>query len=136
MKINPFIHNSPNYYLSIDKNRGYADFIFSDSVSLEVVNNAFLDLIKHPSFRHNMDACYDYSDAIIETTMQEVEKHAQFVGQYTDKRGGHYKLALVSNETLNSALLNVYKLLISKTSIEVEVFGSRRQALNWLNKRN
>ncbi len=81
-----------------------------------------------------MNACYDFCEAIIETDMKELEQHAEFVSQHTHRRGTSYKLAMVTDETLNSALLNVYRLLISKTTIEAEVFGSKKQALHWLNQ--
>jgi len=81
-----------------------------------------------------MNACYDYSNAIIETAIRDVERHAQFVAKYLDKRGRSYRLALVSDETLNSALLNVYCLQISKTQVEAEVFTSKPMALRWLSQ--
>jgi len=120
------------YEIIFDIKRGFAELSFHGSVDLELINTAFLGLMNHPSFRHNMNACYDYDKAIIETDMRDVEQHAQFVSQYLNERGSQYRLALVSNETLNSALLNVYRLLISKTEVEAEVFGSKKQALQWL----
>ena len=120
------------YEILIESNKDYVEVRFFGGVTLDLVNSAFLELLGHQSFRHNMNACYDYTDAIIETDMKELEQHADFVGQYLHRRGSHYKLALVTNETLNSALLNVYKLLISKTTIEAEVFGSKKQSLIWL----
>ncbi len=134
MKIVEQRHLNSHFEIYIDKGAGYADLLFHGGVSLEVINESLLSLIGHPAFRHNMNACYDYSDAIIETTMRDVENHAHFVEEYTGKRGANYKLALVTNETLNAAILNVYKLRISKTSIEAEIFGTKKQALTWLKK--
>ena len=128
---------NPNSQLSrfeilLHKSSKYADIRFNGRVSLEIANGAFTDLLEHKLFKHNINACYDFTDAIIETDMKELEQHAEFVSQHVHRRGTHYKLAMVTNETLNSALLNVYRLLISKTTIEAEVFATKKQALSWL----
>lgn len=120
----------------INNKNSFADVRFFGGVTLELANSALLQIMEHHSFRHNMDACYDFTDAIIETDMKELEQHSEFVRQHVGRRGSHYKLALVTDETLNSALLNVYKLVISKTTIEAEVFGSKKQSLIWLNSKH
>ena len=79
-----------------------------------------------------MNACYDYSHANSEVEMAAIQEHSQFVAKHLDLRGQNYKLALVSNDTLNNALLSVYKLLISKTSVEAEVFCDKAKAIRWL----
>ena len=131
--INPNSQHS-RFNIVLNNNVDYADLRFFGCVTLEIANNAFKQLLDHSLFRHNMNACYDFCEAIIETDMKELEQHAEFVSQHTHRRGTSYKLAMVTDETLNSALLNVYRLLISKTTIEAEVFGSKKQALHWLNQ--
>lgn len=118
--------------IEINNELGIAFLKFENVVTLDSINYAFIELINHPDFKHNMNACYDYSSAMIETAIRDVERHAQFVSKYLDKRGSSYRLALVSDETLNSALLNVYRLLISKTEVEAEVFTSKPMAVRWL----
>ncbi len=118
--------------IKIDTESGIAFLTFENEVTLDSINYAFIELINHPDFTFNMNACYDYSNAMIETAIRDVERHAQFVAKYLDKRGNSYRLALVSDETLNSALLNVYRLLISKTEVEAEVFTSKPMAVRWL----
>ena len=118
--------------LSVDSDRCLAELTFTGSVTLDLINGAFLKLIDHPSFRTNMHACYDYSQAIIETSMRDVEAHLQFVLQNLSKRGSNYKLALVSCETLNTGILNVYKVRISKSTMEAKLFVTKKQALQWL----
>ncbi len=121
-----------SYQVIIDKKSEYADLRFTGGVTLAIANQAFSDLLSHKLFKCNIPAIYDFSGAIIETDMKELEQHAAFISQHIQRRGTHYKLAMVSSETLNSALLNVYRLLISKTTIEAEVFASKKQALHWL----
>ncbi|MBV1911820.1 MAG: hypothetical protein KUG78_21180 [Kangiellaceae bacterium] len=127
---------STRYKIKVDSQNDYAVIRFLGGVTLELANSAFLDLLDHRSFRQNMDACYDFTGAIIEMDMKELEQHAEFVAQHLHQRGSHYKLAMVTDETLNSALLSVYKLLISKTSVDAEVFGSTKQSLVWLNSKD
>ena len=93
----------------------FADLVFRGAVTLDLLNNSFIRLIEHPSFRYNMNVCYDYSDAYPEIEMPSIEKHAHFVGENLHRRGNTYKLAMVTNDTLVTALLSVYKLLISRT---------------------
>ncbi|MDQ7048156.1 MAG: hypothetical protein Q9M92_00915 [Enterobacterales bacterium] len=118
--------------IDFDNELGIVFLKFENEVTLDSLNYSFIELINHPDFKHNMNACYDYSNAIIETAIRDVERHAQYVAKYLDKRGSSYRLALISDETLNSALLNVYRLLISKTEVEAEVFTSKPMAIRWL----
>ena len=118
--------------LHLDPVNGLAELKFSGKVTLDLINGSFLKLIDHPSFTTNMNACYDYSDAIIEVNMRDIEAHSQFVMQNLPKRGFNYKLAFVSNETLNNALLNVYILKISKSNVETKIFAKKKQASQWL----
>ena len=126
-------NNSSNFDLFVDTSTFHAELIFKGSVTLEIINNAYLKLIGHPLFRKDMNACYDYTDAIIETNICELEEHSEFVSHYASHRGASYKLAMVSNETLNTAILNVYKLRICTNNVEAKIFSSKKQALNWLN---
>lgn len=119
--------------LSVEPKRNLAELTFHGSVTIDLINGAFLKLIDHPDFKTNMNACYDYTEAIIETNMRDLEAHVQFVLQNLDIRGSNYRLALISNEALNSALLNVYKVKISKSTVEAELFATRKQAIQWLN---
>lgn len=118
--------------LRLDPEQELAELTFTGSVTLDLINGAFLKLIDHPSFITNMSACYDYSDAIIEVNMPDIEAHSQFVMRNSTKRGSHYKLALISNETLNCALLNVYMVKISKSDVEAKLFANKKQASQWL----
>ena len=118
--------------LRVDSSQALAVLTFSGSVTLDLINGAYLKLIDHPSFITNMNACYDYSDAIIEINMRDLEAHSQFVLRNLSIRGSHHKLAFVSNETLNSGILNVYKVKISKSDIEAKLFANKQQAIQWL----
>jgi len=121
-----------SFEINISQGKTFAEIIFHGAVTLEILNQSFLDLLNHPHFVQNINACNNFCDAVIETDMQNIEKHAQFVSQYLAKRGFSYQLALVSDETLNNAFLSIYKLLISKTEVYAEVFSSPKQALLWL----
>ncbi len=118
--------------LKINTGKGYAELSFSGSVTRSMLDDSFIQLLEHPDFKYNINACYDYSNAYPEMEMAEIEEHAQLVSKYFLKRGPSYKLALIANDTLNNALLAVYKLLISKTSVEAEVFSQKSRAIRWL----
>ena len=120
------------FEINITEDTSFAEVVFYGSVTLEILNQSFLSLLKSPAFIHNMNVCCNFCDAIIETDMQDIEYHSQFVAKHLKQRGLTYQLALVSNETLNSAFLGIYKLLISKTQVDVETFSSIPQAKLWL----
>ena len=118
--------------VSIIKNARFAEVTFKGGITREILDDSFYRVIKHSNFKFNMNACYDFSNAYSELEMPAIQEHSQFVAAHLGQRGRHYKLALISNDTLNNALLSVYKLLISKTSVEAEVFGNKAKAIRWL----
>jgi hypothetical protein len=120
------------FEIEILEDTSFAEVIFYGSVTLELLNQSFMSLLKSPFFIHNMNACYNFCDATIETDMKNLEEHAQFVSENLETRGLTYQLALVSNETINRAFLSIYKLLISKTQVDAEVFSTKKQAELWL----
>lgn len=125
--------DNSHFEIAIHSDEQFAIITLSGSVTLELINRIFLSFISHPSFKTNLNAIYDYSAAIIETSIQDVERHAEFVKQHLVYRGTSYKVAMVVNEPLNAALLNVYCLNLSKTDIECDTFSSTKMALRWLN---
>lgn len=110
----------------------FFDLTFRGGVTLEILNNSFIRLIEHPQFFYNVNACYNYSKAYPEIEMPGIEEHAHFVSKHLGMRGQSYKLAMIAEDTLNIALLSVYKLLISKTPVEAEVFARKTKAVRWL----
>jgi len=128
--------NVSQYQMAFDTQHGYVSISFTGDITLDLMNSCFGALLQHSKFSNNMNACYDYTDRLIEIDMVDIEKHAQFVARHLDQRGTTYKVAMIANETLNNALLAVYKLLISKTDVEAEVFTSKTQATEWLKIRD
>ncbi|WP_196140974.1 hypothetical protein [Aliikangiella sp. G2MR2-5] len=118
--------------VKVDKDRGFAEITFEGGITRKHLDHSFSLLINDPDFKKNMNALYDYSRAYSDLEMPEIEEHAQFVVEHLNLRGTNYKLALVASDTLNIALLEVYKLLISKTSVEAEVFHNIAAARRWL----
>jgi hypothetical protein len=124
--------DSQVYQMTFNQSGGYVDIVFRGGVSVSLLNQVFTELISHPQFKYNLNACYDYSDAYPDISMPEIEEHASLVQQHLHIRGSTYKLAMVATDTLASALLSVYKLRISKTSVDAEVFNSKKPAIRWL----
>jgi len=118
--------------LRFNQSGGFADLSFRGAITLELLNNAFMRLIEHPLFNFNMNACYNYCDAYPEIEMPDIEEHAHFVAQHLSERGQTYKLAMVTDDTLGTALLSIYKLLIARTAVEAEVFSRKTHAVRWL----
>lgn len=120
------------FKITIVKRLGFAKIEFFGAVTLSSIERAFTDLVNNVDFRANLNACYDFSGAIVELDIMDIENHANYIAEQFRERGSIYQLALVSDDTFNTALLNIFQIHLSKTSIEVEVFGSARQAETWL----
>ncbi len=118
--------------LTINKKKKLAEIVFEGQVTQQLLDETFQDLMAHADFEQNLHACYDYSQAYPGMEMSEIQEHAQLVARSLHQRGANYKLALVSDDALNLALLNVYKLLIGKTPVEAEVFQDKAKALEWI----
>ncbi|TQV74989.1 hypothetical protein FLL45_08585 [Aliikangiella marina] len=118
--------------IKFDKQANYADMSYRGAITLTCLNDSFEKLVKHPQFDFNMNTLADFTDAYPEIEMPGIESHAQFVQERLSVRGSTYKLAMVTNDTLGTALLSVYKLLMARTSIEIEVFSRKVQAVRWL----
>ncbi len=121
-----------SFEVIVNRERNIAHIIFSGEIGIEEVKNAYLALIDHPTFKYNMNVCNDYSNAILLVSILELQEHAVFVSQYSEQRGSTYKLAMVSNETISSAFLSMYKVRISKSKVDSGIFGSTKSALRWL----
>ncbi len=117
-----------------DKTNDFALLEFKGIFSKEQLQHCFKRFLEHPDFKYNMNAVLDFTHAFSELEMFEIEEFGQFVERNKQIRGETYKLALVANDTLNIALLEVYKLLVSKTSIEVEVFTQVSKAISWVSE--
>lgn len=118
--------------LNINKEKHLAEIVFQGQVTQQLLDETFQALMGHKDFKKNLHACYDYSQAYPGMDMSEIEEHAQLVAKNLSRRGSHYKLALVSDDALNFALLNIYKLLIAKTPVEAQVFQDKDKALGWI----
>ena len=123
-----------SFVIRINRDRHFAHILFEGEVDMVAINNAYMALMDHSLFIHNMNVCNDYTDAILMVSVPELQEHASVVAQYAKQRGNTYKLAMVLNETFSSAFLGMYKVRISETKVDTEVFGSTKSALRWLER--
>ena len=127
-----YLTENESFEIRINRDRHFAHIVFEGEIDMVAINNSYLALIDHPSFKHNMNVCNDYSNAILLVSMPELQEHVNFVSRYSEQRGHTYKLAMVSNETVSSAFLGLYKVRISESKVDSETFGSTKSALRWL----
>lgn len=126
------VSGTSTFELTLNQSEQFALFAFSGGVTRQLLEDAFEKFLDHPAFSYNMNACWDFCEAYPEIEISEIQTFSQFINQHLPKRGINYKLAFVANDTLNFALLDVYKLLMSCTQIEVEIFASQKKAYTWL----
>jgi hypothetical protein len=128
--------NHSPYSLTIIKRHAYANIDFTGTIDRDILERAFKGLVSARNFRSNLNACYDFTGSIIELDVKDIEGHASFIAGQFRNRGSIYQLALISDDTLNTALLSIFQMHLSKTKIDVEIFSTVGQAERWLTVTN
>ncbi len=105
---------------------------FNCDVGLRELLDCYSDYVKHPSFIKNMAVCYDFSDCVVDMDVNATELFYQFSTGMRDKRGDSYQLAFVCVDSLTKISVELYRLMLSRTKIDVEIFDNLAIALDWI----
>lgn len=105
---------------------------FSGQLEIKELIASFSAVIRHEYFYKNMPACYDFTNAIIDIDINSTEVIFHFVAGLRDKRGSEYSLAFVYDDEMTKALVDFYRLFFSRTSIDVDIFDNRSDAIQWI----
>ncbi len=106
---------------------------FTGNMELKALIASFSAVIRHENFYINMPACYDFSNAFMDIDINSIEVIFHFVAGLRDKRGDSYQLAFVYADEMTKALVDFYRLFFSRTSIDVEIFNNKADAIEWIN---
>ncbi|MET1256214.1 hypothetical protein [Aliikangiella maris] len=118
--------------LHFNRSGGFIDVIFHGGISLKLLYETFNQIVAHPNFQFNINVCYDFSRAYPEIGLTEISQVIHFLKHNQDLRGADYKQALVAQDTLNTALLSIYKAQMSQSPVDIEVFSKKTAAIRWL----
>jgi len=121
-----------SFSLEFDPKSKIMHISFTGSMELKGLVASFSAVIRHPDFYFNMPACYDFSQARMDIDINTTEVIFHFVAGLRDKRGGDYQLAFVYADEMTKALVDFYRLFFSRTSIDVEIFNQKSDAIEWI----
>lgn len=105
---------------------------FTGNMELKALIASFSAVIRHEDFYINMPACYDFSNAIMDIDINATEVIFHFVSGLRDKRGDKYLLTFVYADEMTKALVDFYRLFFSRTSIDIEIFNNKADAIEWI----
>lgn len=120
------------YEVEVDVEYDYALVSFVGVVHLKELVDSYSSFIRHPQFRKNMNCCYDFSNALVEINLNETEIFYHFSSGLREKRGEEYKLAFVYGDEMTKMLSQFYRLFLSRTHIELQLFDQSESAVSWL----
>ncbi|TQV89615.1 hypothetical protein [Aliikangiella coralliicola] len=125
-------NTAEKYFVEIDSTNSLAHLVYFGSITLKDVVGSFSALIRHPDFVHNMDACYDLSQAIVEIDLNETEIFSHFVEGLRDRRGANYRIAFICGDEMTKMLVDFYRLFLARTDIELFNTDTKSSAMDWL----
>ncbi len=121
-----------NFELNFDPESKIMHIIFIGNMELKGLIASFSAVIRHPDFYFNMPACYDFSNATMDIDINSTEVIFHFVAGLRSKRGDDYQIAFIYSDEMTKALVDFYRLFFSRTSIDVELFDKKPDAVEWI----
>ncbi len=99
---------------------------------LEELLSTFDSVHSDPLFRPAMNVLWDFTSASITGgSTDEIQALAAAIGRRLD-HGGFYKVAIAAPQDLAFGLARMYEAYAGQLPIELNVFRSRGEALDWL----
>ena len=83
------------------------------------------------AFRPGLNTLCDFSGAVSVPTLDELRHIVTFVEEHAEEVG-RKKLALVTARPFAAAVAHQFQMLATSTPLTVGVFGTRRDALEWI----
>ncbi|WP_444995175.1 hypothetical protein [Aliikangiella sp. IMCC44359] len=118
--------------IQIDFDKKYAYLSFFGTVCLKELVDSFSSLIRHPKFEKNMASCFDFTHSIVELTLNQTEIFYHFVNGLRETRGNSYRLAAVCGDEMTKMLVQFYRLYLSRSEVDIQIFEQKVTAKNWL----
>ena len=120
------------FEVEIDVEHNFGLVSFAGVVHLKELVDSYSSFIRHPQFKKNMNCCYDFANALVEINLNETEIFYHFTAGLKEKRGDGYKLAFVYGDEMTKMLSQFYRLFLSRTQIELQLYDHSDEAISWL----
>lgn len=121
-----------SFNLEFDQESKIMHIGFAGNMELKGLIASFSAVVRHPDFYYNMPACYDFSKATMDIDINSTEVIFHFVAGMSNKRGDDYQIAFIYSDEMTKALVDFYRLFFSRTSIDVEIFNQKSDAIEWI----
>jgi len=93
------------------------------------------DLRLQPDFHPNINRLFDFTEAVIDLTMEDMKQLVHFIRQYVAKTGDQFKLAMVLNDGIEDHFFALYQLLRDAPDNQtLRMFHDVDSARAWLMK--
>jgi hypothetical protein len=91
----------------------------------------YAKIFDDPAFEFNMPALWDISGLnLTQVAISEVRALPKLLGQFSERRGTHYRAAIVTNRTIDFQLVRLYSALLKLIgSFRMKVFINSREGL-------
>ncbi|MBV1911819.1 MAG: hypothetical protein KUG78_21175 [Kangiellaceae bacterium] len=120
------------FTVDFDAKHGIMVTQFYGEIYLKDIIDSLSTVIRHREFVVNMSACYDFTHATIDIDISTTEIVFHFLTGLADKRGTQYQMALVYADEMTKAIFDFYRLTLSRTDVDVELFKNRATAIDWI----
>ncbi|MET1256215.1 hypothetical protein [Aliikangiella maris] len=130
------LHQEPTKKPSVDvvikNDKNYAYLSYWGVVRLFDLVDSFSLLLRDLRFKKNMAICFDFTDAMVELTLNDTEIFYHFMYGMQHKLGNSYRLAFVYGDDMTKMLLDFYRLFFARTNIDMQIYSHRFLAKLWL----
>jgi hypothetical protein len=105
---------------------------FIDKADKPSVIAAYAELINHDDFHLETHTIWDYSNAVVELTIPDIQEISELVRGSSDKRSSNAKAAFIATDPSDRISLQNYITATAFYPVEFMLFKDMRSALEWL----
>lgn len=120
--------------VAIDSTLGVATVRIRGQITLQVVEAAVLELIKHPDFTPGMPAVWDLRGSNLNRlSTDDLRRIAVFNTQHSAERG-IARVALVSSEDADYGVARMFEVIGAVPNLEFRTFREPDEARSWISQ--
>jgi hypothetical protein len=117
----------------MDPATGMVTVVLSGPITLELMQDAFEQVLQHAEFKKSSDALWDLREAEIpEAPTSELIELVSFIKSKTLERGRDYKVALLVSSSYHYGLARMYEAYADLLPVKIKTFRDLGEATAWL----
>jgi len=115
----------------LDK-EGYYLLEFSDKADLAILFESFTALLNKQDFNREWHTVWDFSTAIVELSIPDIQKLADNVGLSSKQRSSRARAAFITTDPTDQTVLENYITATARYPVEFKIFRDTQTAKLWL----